>query len=360
MRHKTIIIIFFLFILISHGYAEIRVIENPEPLYHGISSVVTLKSIKDIEEIQNDDLCAFVGILAVDTDTEGNYYVFDYKHGTIVKLNKKFEFLKTIGSKGEGPGEFKIVGATPFFLDLGLDDRLYISDFMNRKITRYTLQGKYIDEHKLENFRPFKAIADEAGNIYVPSIKDNVLDIYDKNINYKKSLLSNDIRKTFLFFKPPACAIHKQNVPYYWNIRYCFLNSGDLLLLNNLDLSIRVVDKNSGAVKKKFYLWDDYVLSEFKKKLKKMAGEIKSGFTKCGNVSVVLNLFIDDCDDFYLYFIDSKNDCYIYKLSVEGKLIRVYKVDHPGANGLRFFKYEDNKFYSFSRHGLHIFSELKK
>ena len=231
----------FFFFLFTSASDDIKVIENPTPLYHGIGNTITLQEYKSIEEIDNSDLRAFAGILSVATDRDGNYYVFDFKHGTIVKLNSKFKFVKTIGSRGEGPGEFKVFGPSAIMISVGLDDRLYFSSVMNRKIMRYTLDGQYIDEYKTENFKPFKAIADKKGNIYLPSIKDKIIDIYDSAMKFKKSLLSNQLRSSFLFFKPPACVIHRTKIVNYFNLKYLFLHTGDLLSDNSSLISGHVL-----------------------------------------------------------------------------------------------------------------------
>lgn len=357
MRKKLIFGFILCLSFLSLIYPEINVIEEPEPLYHGISNAITIKLIKSIEEIDDDNLRAFAGILAADTDRDGNYYIFDYKHGTIVKLNSRFKFVTTIGRKGEGPGEFKISQASPVKITVGLDNKLYFSSLMNRKIIKFTVEGKYIDEHKLENFRPFKAVADKSGNIYLPSIREHIFDVYDNKMKFKRTLLSNSIRSSFLFFKPPACVIHKQSIPYYWNIRYVFLSSGDILLLNNLDISAMIINKDSGKIKKKFYLWADYVLSEYRIKIKETLEDVKKGLAACAYSAAFSCIFIDRCDDIYLKFVDTKYNCYIYKFSSSGKLIQVYKIEHPQSPGLIFFKYSDNKYYAFSRYGIHIFSE---
>ena len=39
-------------------------------------------------------------------DTEGNVYAPDYRANNIKKFGSNYKFLKAIGRKGQGPGEF--------------------------------------------------------------------------------------------------------------------------------------------------------------------------------------------------------------------------------------------------------------
>ena len=131
-------------------------------------------------------------------------------------------------------------------------------------------------------------------------------------------------------------------------------------MVNIIDLSVMIVDRDTGEIKKKFNLWDDYLLSEFKKKINRAIKRGRELGTTCSYVIAFGAVFIDNHDNVYCEFIDSLKNCFIYKFSIEGKLLQVYKVESPGAGGLRFFKFKDNKYYSYSRYGLHIFMEAKK
>ena len=267
----TIICIAFFFsgLFLSAGNSDVKVIKEPEPLFSGLSNAKTLVLEKTIENIADKELQVLAGIKSTAVDKSGNYYLFDFKHGAIIKLNREFKFIKTIGSKGEGPGEFRIRGMTPNHLSVGLNEKLYLVNWLGRRIYKYSLEGKYINELKYEQFNGFRLAVDARGTLVLPSIKSHIIDIHDSNMKYKKSLIPISELRTFLFFKPPACVIIKFAIPGFSNIRYEWLSTNDLMILNNYDLSLTLVNPATGKIQKKFYAWDDYILAEYKKKIKR-------------------------------------------------------------------------------------------
>jgi len=72
-------------------------------------------------------------------DPNGNIYVLDYKANHIQKFNAKGEFIKTIGKKGQGPGDFN----SPLDIEI-VKDKLIVWDSMNMRISALDLDGTFI------------------------------------------------------------------------------------------------------------------------------------------------------------------------------------------------------------------------
>lgn len=62
--------------------------------------------IIDANSLPKDVL--FVGLTAVSSDSKGNVYVLDFSDNNIKKFISAGKFVKVIGRKGQGPGEFNM------------------------------------------------------------------------------------------------------------------------------------------------------------------------------------------------------------------------------------------------------------
>ena len=123
----------------------IEVIYNPEePLYGEID----LELEEDLvigggEEF--DENYNFRRISSMEVDDEGNILVLDYSDCRIQKYDKEGKYLRTIGRKGEGPGEFQ----RPFRSYLAPDGKLYVNEL--RKLHVFNENQEYIRSIILES-----------------------------------------------------------------------------------------------------------------------------------------------------------------------------------------------------------------
>ena len=139
--------------LVSFGYQKaewkgkigiedgVKVIQNPEePLYGEIEFELEEDLSIGNEEDEN---YLFYGVRDIQVDTDGNIYVLDSGNYRLQVFNKNGNYIRTIGKRGQGPGEFN----TPRCLRL--DDKtgnIYVVDNMLRKIIIFDKEGKYIDK----------------------------------------------------------------------------------------------------------------------------------------------------------------------------------------------------------------------
>jgi hypothetical protein len=73
-------------------------------------------------------------------DTQDYLYVMDWGDTDIKVFNRAGEHTRTIGKKGQGPGEFNI----PADLRIGEDGRIYLLDSRQNRISILNLDGSYI------------------------------------------------------------------------------------------------------------------------------------------------------------------------------------------------------------------------
>jgi hypothetical protein len=83
----------------------------------------------------------FSAIAAVSFDGAGNLYVLDRDNGRIVVFDRTGRFVRTVGSKGQGPGELGF----PVGLAVFPDGRLAVMDVASSGITIFGPDGQYAD-----------------------------------------------------------------------------------------------------------------------------------------------------------------------------------------------------------------------
>lgn len=124
----------------------IEVIKNPaEPLYGEIYF-----ELEEDLSIGNDEdeNYLFYGNYDMAVDKFGNIYVVDGGHDRIQIFDKGGKFIRSIGRRGQGPGEFQ----SP--LDVFVSDQngeIYVPDF-RIAIKVFTLDGNYLRSIPLENY----------------------------------------------------------------------------------------------------------------------------------------------------------------------------------------------------------------
>lgn len=98
------------------------------------------------KEFESDELLGMVKFIT--TDTNDNVYIFDSMNMKLLKYNVDGELLWSVGSKGQGPGDFGWVNGLVFD---GIE-KLYISNFRGTRIDIYNLDGMFLESVLVELF----------------------------------------------------------------------------------------------------------------------------------------------------------------------------------------------------------------
>ncbi len=175
MRHKSnftfcLSLFFAVTLFISSTYQEnrwqgtiekdngIRVIKNSiKPLYGEV--IFELEEDLSIGNEENDNFL-FYRIRGIAVDDFGNIFVGDMSNFRIQKFDKNGNYLQTIGSQGQGPGEFEL--PTKIRIDTTTGN-IYVKD-QAYGIEIFNEQGNPVKGFKIEkSFSDFQL--DENGNI---------------------------------------------------------------------------------------------------------------------------------------------------------------------------------------------------
>ncbi len=142
---------------------DVTVVQNPkEPKYQG--EILALK--EDLRlggpDVKGD--CAFNQIQTIAVDAQENIFVLDYKESNVKVFDKNGKYLRTIGRKGQGPGEFDGPAVMGFDRASGA---LLVLESGARRISCFDPQGKFIKAMSLKGIWGLGMRLDSLGNIYV-------------------------------------------------------------------------------------------------------------------------------------------------------------------------------------------------
>ena len=117
----------------------VTVVKNPKkPMYS--ENIFNLNEEISIGEAKGKEEYMFSQIRSVAVDDEENIYILDYKEAHIKVFDKNGEFIKTIGRKGQGPGEM----GRPIFIQITPQEEVMVLDPVGRRLVFFSLDGKYL------------------------------------------------------------------------------------------------------------------------------------------------------------------------------------------------------------------------
>ena len=120
------------------------IVNNPEePIFK--DPVVELMEDLEIKGSGEIEEQMFQSINTLDVDPAGNMYILDEQAGNIKIFDSSGNFQKTIGRKGQGPGEFGL----PISLFLTRQNQIIVNDMGQRKIQFFDKEGNYLKEYSI-------------------------------------------------------------------------------------------------------------------------------------------------------------------------------------------------------------------
>lgn len=132
---------------VIEGVTHVHNTENPR--YPGRTVSFLLDLTIGGEEVSGEAALYQPGFFAV--DSRGFIFINDREDMTIKVYDPDGGFVHTIGSKGEGPGEFQRIGRLGFLPD----GRLIVFDFQARRTSILSAEGDFLKSHKWLTSRNF-------------------------------------------------------------------------------------------------------------------------------------------------------------------------------------------------------------
>jgi len=202
----------------------VQVVENgkkPKPPKGTLTKLVFKEEISVGDSENEEEMVAQPGYL--DVDDKGRIFVVDMKASDIKVFDKTGQFVRTIGKKGEGPGEFNM----PLGIIVTPDNELIVEDMMNRRLSYFTLEGKFIRNEVLErSLSTINVVMDSKGNFMARELmmEENQLFFelrkYDQELNpmfvLDKTEFQNPMQGNFNPFGVLAIYIFGHNDEIYY------------------------------------------------------------------------------------------------------------------------------------------------
>jgi len=158
----------------TEGFSENELGEFITPDGVGAQGEPTYTASLSTYEYEGKEVKLRPGAVAI--DPSGKIWVFDSAHDHLVEFNSKNEFVRQVGTEGDGTGQFSffdesIPGAVGIATNSSGD--VYVSDFGNNRVEEFNEKGEYVREFGVagtseEQVRLPGAIAvDSGGNVWV-------------------------------------------------------------------------------------------------------------------------------------------------------------------------------------------------
>ena len=199
MNNKTKVVSIALFLLaFSNCLLEIYAYQLPAD-QSTLADLYKKGTIRLIPEIVIDDSTlpedAILEIpVDITCDSEGNVYVLDQKANNVKIFNSSGKYLRTIGRRGRGPGEFNAPHRFTF-----AKDRLVIWDQENYRICTISPEGEFLKSIKSSIMEawPYKLRSLPNGDIIIERLK---LSFTDKPHDFSIEIFSPDLKLKKVFY----------------------------------------------------------------------------------------------------------------------------------------------------------------
>lgn len=290
-------------------------------------------------------------------------FIYDNFQGKILELDDNFNFVKFIGRKGPGPGEFSGTGGGYMaFINIGLDGNLYTQDCRSYKVIAYNTGGEHIRDFKIDSRKHGqfdKPVVDSSGNLIFHRVKDDRIVIVNEKDEILFSLENKEMVKYNLFNHPTIGVPAGYEDQFEKRFKQLPLRFGtwEIMIHLSSDSHMVIFFPPTGrlcVVKEKKLLLDKFLWPE------KAIEHLKK---KCRDDRSHHNLFFqyltdgDGEDCFYTQFGETpdKKKNSIYKFNLKGELLLVLYIDLESNSSKKFSKFFlKQKGLFFAKEGDHI------
>lgn len=131
------------------------VVKNPAtPVHDG--QILALEEELSIGRDSGKEEHLFTRVNGMDVDDDGNIYVIDGLDAHIRVFDKNGVFLRTIGRKGQGPGEFQM----PLHVQITADGEVLVGDYLGSRAVYFSLDGQFVRQRSMP--RPIRLVKQDS------------------------------------------------------------------------------------------------------------------------------------------------------------------------------------------------------
>lgn len=226
----------------------ISVIKNPkEPMYR--EEVFILEKELSIGEEGKGDEYIFSNISDIAVDDEGKVYILDMKEAHIRVFDTNGKYSKTIGNKGQGPGEM----SRPSSIQITPAYEIAINDWSARKIHFFRIDGNFLRAilHRNMSFFTDPKI-DKEGNITASYM------IMDNEVTYVLKKFNPQLKESFPIFSTVIMKYPNLNPFFpqcYWDlleedkIVWGFADKYELFIIDSAGKTVKKITRDYDPIK---------------------------------------------------------------------------------------------------------------
>lgn len=164
----------------------VTIVNNPlEPIYE--EDIFHLEEELTIRQPEGVDKYIFSEIISIAVDDNGRIYILDRKEVNVKIFDKEGIYLKTIGKKGQGPGEMTY----PYQIFITARGEIMVNDSPSYSLLFFSKEGEFIRSISTKKTVLLEPIIDSKlsfiGLRWERNIKDSFLEVnkFDSNLNFQ-------------------------------------------------------------------------------------------------------------------------------------------------------------------------------
>ena len=221
------------------------IVKNPdEPLYK--DPIFTLEEELSIGGAEEREEYIFMEMSRTAIDDDGNIYILDRRGAQIKVFDSRGTYLRAIGKRGQGPGEFQ----NPIEMFITPHHEIMVEDFGNRRLSFYTLEGKHLRDQNFGDMLLGKIDIDPEGNVYamttqyyVPTengfhIGQYMIKKFDAHMNFLYTLTSSRVPEQMDHFM------------YYFMLQFDITHDGNIIVGNGRDYVLDIFDSEGNVIRR--------------------------------------------------------------------------------------------------------------
>jgi hypothetical protein len=320
----------------------VTVVKNPKEPIHK-EDVFILEEELSIGSGDEGEEYSFFRIGNIAVNDRESIYVADIASAHIRVFDSDGKYLRTIGRKGQGPGEMQM----PSYVQITSKNEVMVHDYMAQRLSFFSLDGKYLRQMSTAKTRtPYIPIKmDSQGNLIVfaafapPPVGGKELRIYDSDLELLM-IVAKEERGTRGIFD-----IGKSSL-------YCDVSPSDNIVWgDSKEYVLQILNQRGDLIKKiiKEYIPIEITAEDKEKYEKQYAEPVKRGMRLNfrGHFPAFSEISIDDEERVFVKTyerVEGREDLFYFDVfEAEGKYIAKVPIQ---ANLNRDSIWKNNKLYT--------------
>jgi hypothetical protein len=251
----------------------VTVVKNPkEPIYG--EDVFILEEELSIGEAEGRKEYMFSEIRSVAVDEAGRIYVLDMKEAHVKIFGQNGNYIRTIGRKGQGPGELDF----PLSIHITSQNELVVEDY--RRLAFFSSEGEFKRNLSIAKERLSRIDIDSDGNII-----GNVIVREEENPRYEFKKFDSELNYLHSFGSSllPSVSMRRDGYNPFMAFHFCYINENDQVVYGYPEnYEIKIFDKEGNVIRKIMKEYDPVEITkeEIKEETEVLSQDMKLSIPK--------------------------------------------------------------------------------